>query len=186
MKKFAVLLLLLSIVHLSFDVHTTEHYLKTATITWTGSDATGSYKPVGTLKHKHGSFKHNHGSLVGGAVVIDMSTLETENADMQRHLKNEDFFDVEKFPEARFDMISATLENGKGTLKGLMTIKDVSLEVNADAEFLRKENGYQVICSLALDRTAFGITYNSATFFKKLKDNVVADEFTVELDLYFE
>ncbi len=186
MKKFAVIFFLLSAIHLSFSVHTTEHYLKTATITWTGSDATGSYMPTGTLKHKYGSFSHNHGSLIGGTVVIDMTSLETENADMQAHLRNEDFFDVEKYPDAKFEMISAQLENGKGKLKGKMTIKDVSLEVDADAEFLRKDNGYQVICALNLDRTKFGITYNSPSVFEKLKENIVADDFSVELDLYFE
>ena len=31
-----------------------------------------------------------------------------------------------------------------------------------------------------LDRTAYGITYNSPSFFTKLKDQAIADEFTLK------
>ncbi|MEM7163169.1 MAG: YceI family protein [Bacteroidota bacterium] len=184
--KFLSIALVLLLFSFSTETHITEHQLKSATITWTGSDATGSYKPTGTLTHKFGNFRHNHGNLVGGLVVIDMTSLSTENSDMEAHLKNEDFFDVENYPEAKFEMQSAQLQNAKGKLKGIMTIKGKSLEVEADAEFIQKGQGYQVKSSLNLDRTKFGITYNSASYFKKLKDNIVADEFSVELDLYFE
>ncbi|MFT5617313.1 MAG: hypothetical protein ACI85I_000529 [Arenicella sp.] len=37
-----------------------------------------------------------------------------------------------------------------------------------------------------IDRTKFGITYNSPSYFEKMKDQAIADEFTISFNWVFE
>jgi polyisoprenoid-binding protein YceI len=82
----------------------------TSTITWTGSKPTG--KHTGTFKISDGTFYVKDGALTGGTFTINMNSLNNEDlaADaeskgkLEGHLKSPDFFDVAKYPTARFEI----------------------------------------------------------------------------------
>lgn len=69
-------------------------------------------------------------------VVIEASSIFTNDDKRDAHLKSPDFFDAEKYSELTFDAISFT-KTGEGNyqLKGVLAIKEVSKEVTLDAEF---------------------------------------------------
>ena len=69
-------------------------------------------------------------------VTIDASSVFTNNADRDNHLKSADFFEVEKFKELTFTGTSLKkIDDENYQLKGNLTIKGISNEVTLDVEF---------------------------------------------------
>lgn len=69
-------------------------------------------------------------------VTVDAASINTNNTDRDNHLKSADFFDVENQPEIKFESTSFThKEDDAYQLKGLLTMKGISKEVNLEVEF---------------------------------------------------
>lgn len=69
-------------------------------------------------------------------VKVDASSIDTNNADRDGHLKSADFFDVENFPQITFESTSMEEKDDEEyELKGILTIKGVSKEVKLELEF---------------------------------------------------
>ncbi len=68
---------------------------------------------------------------------IDVASVDTNDAERDKHLKSADFFDVEKFPQISF--IKNTVENvdadGSYELWGDLTIKGIAKRIKLDVEF---------------------------------------------------
>ena len=63
-------------------------------------------------------------------VHIETKSIETRENDRDNHLKSQDFFHVEKFPEIVFKSTSIkSLGENEFSVKGNMTIKDVTKEI---------------------------------------------------------
>lgn len=69
-------------------------------------------------------------------VSIDVDSISTKNADRDNHLKSDDFFNAAEFPQIHFQ--STHFEGD--TLKGNLTIRDVTKEVSLHVE----QNGIAV------------------------------------------
>lgn len=95
-------------------------------IDWIGSKKDG-YHP-GYLTLKSGNVSVEAGKIKGGKFVIDVANLKVTDAagaKLEGHLKSADFFNVEKFPEASFEIttVNYTSDNvieiaGNLTVKG--------------------------------------------------------------------
>lgn len=100
---------------------------------------------------------------------IDAASISTDNENRDEHLKNEDFFDVPKFPNITF--ASTEIVPGQERqfeLVGQMTMKGISKEVtfdctfNGQAEFRGSSRvGFSAVAQI--DRTEFGMD-GSGTF----------------------
>src|SRR6056297_2242182 len=64
-------------------------------------------------------------------VSIDIDSINTKNADRDTHLKSDDFFNAEQFPKMTF---RSTAFDGE-TLRGDLTIRDITKEVELDVDF---------------------------------------------------
>ena len=100
--------------------------------------------------------------------TIDTSSITTNTADRDTHLKSPDFFDVEKFPEIKF--ISKNFEKTADGLKvnGFLTIKgitkEVTLEVEGPSPELKDPWGntkLSLSASTKINRKDFGLTWNA-------------------------
>lgn len=60
-----------------------------------------------------------------------IDTINTKNKDRDVHLKSDDFFSAEKFPEMKF--VSTSFDGA--TLTGDLTIKDITKEINLEVDF---------------------------------------------------
>jgi polyisoprenoid-binding protein YceI len=70
-------------------------------------------------------------------VTMDMRSLDTRHAERDKHLKGADFFDVEKYPQARFVSTAwEDLGNGKARLKGTLSLRGVEKDVVLDVTHL--------------------------------------------------
>jgi polyisoprenoid-binding protein YceI len=97
---------------------------------------------------------------------IDAASINTDNADRDKHLRSAEFFDTEKFPKITFKSTKIT-KAGKGyKLKGDLTIHGVTKEVTLDAqvsEAITNPWGKQVRgvkLSGKVKRDDYGLTWN--------------------------
>lgn len=69
-------------------------------------------------------------------VTIDMSSLDSNHAERDKHLRDERFFDVAKFPKATFVSKSFTpsADGKKAILVGVLTLKGISKDITIDVE----------------------------------------------------
>src|SRR5690554_1351154 len=69
-------------------------------------------------------------------VTIDASSVDTNNADRDGHLRSADFFDSVIHPEIKFESTGLTkLDDDNYQLEGQLTIKGINKEVVLDVEF---------------------------------------------------
>lgn len=98
------------------------------------------------------------GSIKSIVVEFDMHSIWTEFDKLTTHLKNADFLEVEKFPEARF--VSTSIEpDGEHTVKitGELTLHGTTREISFPGKY-EIDGGHLVLdCRFTIDRTRFGM-----------------------------
>jgi len=71
------------------------------------------------------------------AVTIKTSSVDSNHAERDKHLRSDDFLHVDKYPEAKFISTEYTQDsNGKGVLKGNLTLNGVTKPVKIDVQFI--------------------------------------------------
>ena len=152
---------------------------KGSSLTWTGHAEVGSYAPSGSLSIREGKIVLEGGSLVGADLLIDMNSMTQANPDLLHHLKSADFFDVEHYPtaEIRIERFAG------GTVFGSMTIKGKSAPLQAPVRVTQENGRFVINGKVTLDRTQYGIVYNSASFFSDLGNKAIRNTFEVEFSL---
>ena len=92
----------------------------------------------GNFKVFNGSFTTEGTDFTNAKALftIDANSINTENEDRDAHLKSEDFFFTEKYPEISFTSTSFT-KTGENTyqLKGDLTMRGVTKPVTLNATF---------------------------------------------------
>ncbi|MET0463364.1 MAG: YceI family protein [Chitinophagaceae bacterium] len=70
------------------------------------------------------------------AVTVDMSSINTNNQQRDAHLRNSDFFEVDKHPELKFTSSKIVKEDDDTfVLHGELTLKGISNPVKLDVEY---------------------------------------------------
>ena len=93
---------------------------------------------VGGFNDFDGSFSHDPANL-GAAkvnVVIDAGSIDTNHAERDKHLRSDDFFDVDKHPTIRFDSTGYQPAAGGGKLTGNLTMLGVTRVVEIDVNHI--------------------------------------------------
>lgn len=153
-----------------------------STINWKGYKPTGSH--AGTINLEKGELIVNNGSIESGVFTIDMATIEDEgnNERLENHLKSADFFDVENFPKAKFDITSATTVEDKTMLTGDLTIKNVTNTISFSVTI--SKNGDAITLSsetFTIDRAKWDIKTRSKSFFTNLGDKLINDDMEITI-----
>ena len=170
----------------------------TSKLMWEGAKVTATHK--GTINVSGGKVIFTDGSLSGGSFTIDMASIQDNDLDgnmktnLENHLKGTvegkevDFFNVPKYPTAKFDItkVSKVMNNDDANylVYGNLTIKDVTKEINFRAK-VNEVGGKMMVNTPAftIDRTEWGIKYGSAKFFDGLKDKAISDEIGLQVSL---
>tara|TARA_X000000368_G_scaffold76756_1_gene57122 strand:+ start:195 stop:773 length:579 start_codon:yes stop_codon:yes gene_type:complete len=187
MKNILFLILFSFITFFSFSQVSVKANIKASSLEWTGSKVTSSHE--GTIKLKSGELTINEGKLVGGEFIIDMTSIETTdmeaeaNAKLDKHLKANDFFGVEKHPTSLIKITEATYISGsKYKVIADLTIKNITHSVSFDAEVKINNNSYEAIATIVFDRTKYDIRYNSGSYFDDLGNYLILDD--VKLNVF--
>ncbi|WP_405205016.1 YceI family protein [Aquimarina sp. LLG6339-5] len=160
---------------------------KKSTLLWTGKAAFNSYFLKGTITAKQGTITINDTVISNLNITINMKSLDHENNDLKNHLKNEDFFEVKKYPKALFALEKTTkIENHKAILQGKLTIKGKTNLERIPVNIEHHDSGIIITFNHTIDRTKYGVNHNSPSIFKRMKENAIADEFILEGKLKFD
>lgn len=159
---------------------------------WTGAKKIGS-EHFGSVDFVMGSLAV--GEETTGLFVVDMNSIQTEDLEgdsaksLDEHLKNEDFFHVEKYPHARLMLTSIapafSADVTDYDVRGKLLITGTTREIGFPATVEHLDEGFRVKAKLGIDRTLWGIKYGSGKFFKGLGDKVINDEMLFDLDVVF-
>ena len=159
-------------------------------INWKGFKPTGTHN--GTISIESGVMTVSDGKVESGTFLIDMNSIvnldipadKKGNADLVGHLKSADFFDVEQFPSAAFNITGSSEENGKLMLSGNLTMKDK--ENNITFPVTVSETGDDVTLTsetFTIDRSKWNVQYGSKSFFDNLGDKFINDEIELSITI---
>ncbi len=131
------------------------------------------------ISETEGKFKSFDGSITSSSddfedakitFTIDVNSINTDNEKRDAHLKSEEFFDAEKYPEMKFVSKSFKKKSGKKyVLVGDFTMKGVTKEVELDVKFNgvvkdpwgNTKAGFKV--SGELNRFDYGLKWSATT-----------------------
>lgn len=141
----------------------------------------GGFAPRwGTLSISSGKLSLAENQLSSGEFVIDMKSIKVDPAsvtekdkkytDLEGHLKNEDFFNVEKYPTAEFkitkisDLAAGTkdaVEGANKTVSGNLTLQGKTLNVSFPAKVDIADNTAAVKAQFTVNRADWGIKFGT-------------------------
>lgn len=154
-----------------------------------------SFKPggehYGKLPISAGQLDIKDDVLHGGYVTIKMDGIIVEDLKaeeggdkLKAHLEGEDFFDVAKYPEAKFELTDVPAEGLKiadiKELKGNLTLKDVTKNITIPVASIQRDaaTGKYSFTSqtFRINRADWNVKYGSKSFFTGLGDKFINDE----------
>lgn len=141
-------------------------------IHWKAYHAGGLRPRFGTIA-TDGAIKINNNKIVSGSFTIYMTSIKTDkesvnpddsngknHIDLDNHLKNEDFFEVSKYPLAKFELTEIKeLQNDSIQVFGNLTLKDKTLNVNFPAKTIIANDKLNLEANFTINRKDWGITY---------------------------
>lgn len=130
-----------------------------------------------------GSFSYdaNNPEQAKATVIINAASLDTNHAGRDKHLRSDDFFDTDQYPEIRFQSTKYVANgNGadKGTLYGNLALhgvtKPVRFNITKIGEGKDPWGGYRAGFegSAEINRSEFGIDKNLGPASEKVKINL--------------
>jgi polyisoprenoid-binding protein YceI len=167
----------------------TQAELKKAAIVWKGFKVIGGGHE-GTLTFSKSDLQFKKGKLVGGEFVVDMTSLK--NTDMQgdyaqkleAHLKNDDFFGVDKFPTSQFKITKVkSLGNDEYQVTGDFTIKGITKSETFKAKVITEGKKAIATATITIDRTKYNVQYGSTSFFDSLGDKAISNDFELNINI---
>jgi len=164
-------------------------------VNWKGMHVMGGNGHQGYIKPLTGTLALDaNGAIAGGYFELDMNTITiTDKKDtssdngLVSHLKDPDFFDVKKYPKGTFQLIKAikTSSDSSYNITGQLTLRAITQEIHFPATIVRNGENIIATASLTIDRTKWGITYQSGSVWGLVKDELLEDKVPVSLALLF-
>ena len=99
---------------------------------------------------------------------VEINSVNTDNEMRDNHLKSDDFFNAEKYPQMKFKSTSMKKVSDKYVMEGDLTIRDITKKVKFDVTYGGLVNdpwgntkaGFKA--SAKINRKDFGLKYNDA------------------------
>lgn len=169
-----------------------------STFEWVGTKPTGTH--FGTVDIKRGTLEIKDREIVGGEFVLDMTSITVLDLEgdsktkLTNHLKSDDFFSVDKYPEAVFQITGT--EKFEGGLQdpdgeqpthlvtGNLNVKGISKSITFGAVVnVTEDNVIASTPQFRIDRTEWDVKFKSRKFFDDLKDNFIHDEIGIRTSI---
>lgn len=165
-----------------------------SSLSWSaGKTLVPGYTDTGIVMLESGEVLINEQEIVSANFLIDMNSIEAVRtgsgvgmSGLTNHLKSDDFFSVETFPYAEFELLSLNpyLRDFEFEVEGNLTIKDITNPISFLAEIYQvDEDSVKAIARVNVDRTNYDIHFRSGRFFSDLGDNMIDDDFLIEFEL---
>ncbi len=191
LSAFLMVALVASVSFLAFtpkaDTYTVD--LSKSTISWEAKKLVGGH--AGFIDLTSGNLVFNGKKLTGGGFAASMTSLKVmdggtkPNPGLDKHLKSDDFFGVEKFPASNFVIKKVEGNGANVNVTGDLTIKGITNSITFPATITW--NADKTISANAdkieIDRTKYGIQYRSKSIFSDIGDRMIEDNFTLAVKL---
>lgn len=155
--------------------------LATSKVDWKAFHKGGFAPRWGTLNLKSGEITVENDAVTSGEFVIDMTTLKVDPAsvteadkkpaDLEAHLKNADFFDVEKQPTSDFKITAVAdlagelpkdaVAGANKTISGNLTLLGKTLNVSFPAKVTVAEGKASIQAKFTVNRADWGIKFGT-------------------------
>jgi len=156
---------------------------KSSKLAWTGYGEIGDFKQSGTIKARAGSLMlAENGTIQSAQVVIDMKSIHHADKNLSKHLLKKDFFNSKKYPTAELVLLS--IEDHQVTAN--LTIKGITHAITFPIQFEKEGTRMIIKGAVTIDRTKYGIKYNSSSYFQDLGNYAIKNEFDLSFELVFE
>lgn len=161
---------------------------KLTTATWIGKKIGGQH--TGSISVANGKVEILGNEIKSGEFEINMNSITCTDLDAEYsakligHLKSDDFFGAEKFPNAKF-ILKSVKNNGKDNydVTGDLTIKGKTNSITFPAIIKMDDKKFVAISTIIVDRSKYDIKYGSKSFFENIGDKAINDDFELKLNL---
>lgn len=161
--------------------------IEKSVINWKGSMLFSFGQHNGTVNFKEGYVQMEKGKISGGKFVVEMNSIVDENgsnnSDLVSHLKNEDFFEVEKYPESKLVFKNFEyVDINRMKIEADLTIKGITKSITLyNVDYYPNE--LKISTKFKIDRTDFGVNYSSKGL-AEVKDHAISDAIELEVIVY--
>ena len=178
------------------DMASTVYNLDAAasTVTWSGSKVVGGGH-TGGIPVTDGTIVVADNKIVAGRFTMNVSGLTNTDlppddggSKLVGHLKSADFFDVEQFPMAQFEVtnvqpvtdVEGVTHNVTGnlTLKGVAKSITIPANVSMDGDMIKATTP-----QFTINRMDWGIEYGNGSIVGLAQDRVISDDVGLELNI---
>lgn len=156
-------------------------------------------KHSGTVKITEGTLSFEGDKLSAGSFVVDMTTISDEDLpegkdkdNLHTHLKSADFFMVDSFPTASFEITQVekleASEEGTHKITGNLTVKGQTHGISFPATIEQSEEGVTASAHIEFNRNEWGIVWGGSQETNQqtlnfLKDNLLKDIIVLDVNL---
>ncbi|MCF3111974.1 YceI family protein [Niabella sp. CC-SYL272] len=151
------------------------------TVDWRATHKGGFAPRFGIISVNDGSLSVENGAITAGNFTINLGGLKVDTAsvtepgkkatDLEAHLKSPDFFDVAKYPTAKFVITKVApydsaqqkslLPGATNLISGNLTLKDSTLNITFPAQVTVTDTEVNATAKFTIDRSAWGISYKT-------------------------
>ena len=144
----------------------------------------------GSFKNFDGTVEHTKPDYSDAVITftVDVNSVDTDNENRDKHLKSDDFFNAEQFPQMKFQSTSfKPLGGNKYQLDGNLTIRDITKPVSFDVTYggsINTQRGAKVgfRAKTTVNRFDYNLKWDRATEAGGL---VVAKEVVITINAQF-
>lgn len=201
MKKFLIALILVTTQMGAFAQQDYQLNVKKSKVFWNNQKKMGGH--YGYLLFNSGTLNYSSAAKpLSGVFSMNMNSIrstdhdtEAANQKVDKELRTEDFFAVEKHPTATIDVkkIQGTTDPELFKVQGNLMIKGITNPVEFVAKIVRKENTVTVTAETLIDRLKWNIHANPPAskvsvwdFGTVLKNKIMSEDIAITLNLVFE
>ena len=115
-------------------------------------------------------------------LAVDDGSRDGSKEKFDKHLKDEDFFDVDKFPEAKLSFNRSSInKDGTKTLSCTLDMHGVAVDYEIPFKIKAQKlseggMGYNITGEFFMDRTKHELTYGSGSFIDNLGNRAINDD----------
>lgn len=163
-------------------------------LAWTASKVTATHH--GKVSIKEGTLSVQNGQITAGNFVVDMKTFTNEDikdtaykAKFLGHIAGEQFFMVDKYPTATFEISSVTPQtDDKGNthkIAGNLTIKGEKHGIEFPANIAMGDNELRAKGKITINRNEWGIIWGGKEdkdLMNNMRDDVISN--MIEFDVH--
>lgn len=108
-------------------------------------------------------------------VSVNSNSVNTDNSARDKHLRKDDYFDVEKFPVITFKStkIESATRLNRYNVEGILTIKGISKTIKFELIATEKVDNLELKCNFEINRRAFKVGANSLVLSDNVKMNLI-------------